>query len=210
MQYLLFSVSKVIQWTGSLLRINIDAVNAWVIDAEPPEVGICVGGKVQKKLVAAEVDNFVTKVTSRDPEIIYIPSNELIECGDYKWLVLYPVLIDKQLFIWKRNSRNQCGFFCIKYTEKALAIESPVYQILHSFWMLVNCVYNLMSIRTYIWPTLSGPYTRMSRLSYSSSDWKSRKVNFKNSNVPCRKNKTSTKLFEKWKGSWKGKSEAIQ
>lgn len=66
------------------MRINIDAVNAAVIDAEPPEVGIGVRGEVQKKLVAAEVDNFVTKVTSRDPEIIYIPSNELIECGDYK------------------------------------------------------------------------------------------------------------------------------
>ena len=49
-------------------------MNAWVIDAEPPEVGIGVRGKVQKKLVAAKVDNFVTKVTSGDPEIIYIPS----------------------------------------------------------------------------------------------------------------------------------------
>ena len=45
-------------------------MNAWVIDAEPPEVGIGVRGEVQKKLVAAKVDNFVTKVTSGDPEII--------------------------------------------------------------------------------------------------------------------------------------------
>ena len=49
-------------------------MNAAVIDAEPPEVGIGVRGKVQKKLVAAKVDNFVTKVTPGDPEIIDIPS----------------------------------------------------------------------------------------------------------------------------------------
>lgn len=177
-------------------------MNAAVIDAEPPEVGIGVRGKVQKKLVAAEVDNFVTKVTSRDPEIIYIPSNELIECGDYKWLVLYPVLIDKQLFIWKRNSRNQCGFFCIKYTEKSIAHRKSSVSNHTLLWMLVNCVYNLMSIRTYIWPTLSGPYTRMSRLSYSSSDWKSRKVNFKKSNVPCRKIKRPLNYLKNERGSW--------
>lgn len=51
------------------MRIGVNSVNARIIDSESSEVCVLVGGKVQKKFIAAKIDDLVSKIISRNPEI---------------------------------------------------------------------------------------------------------------------------------------------
>lgn len=51
------------------MRIGVNSVNARIIDSESSEVCVFVGSKVQKKFIAAKIDDLVSKIISRNPEI---------------------------------------------------------------------------------------------------------------------------------------------
>lgn len=56
------------------MGINVNGMNAAVLDSESPEVRVLVGSEVQEKFVTAKVDYFVSKIISWNPEIKKINS----------------------------------------------------------------------------------------------------------------------------------------
>lgn len=51
------------------MGINVNGMNATVLDSESPEVRVLVGSEMQEKFVTAKVDYFVSKIISWNPEI---------------------------------------------------------------------------------------------------------------------------------------------
>lgn len=51
------------------MRINVNGVNAAVLDSKSPEVRVLVGSEVQEKFVTAKVDYLVSKIIPRNPAI---------------------------------------------------------------------------------------------------------------------------------------------
>lgn len=51
------------------MGINVNGMNAAVLDSESPEVRVLVGSEMQEKFVTAKVDYFVSKIISWNPEI---------------------------------------------------------------------------------------------------------------------------------------------
>lgn len=54
----------IISFVATLVGINVNGMNAAVLDSESPEVRVLVGSEMQEKFVTAKVDYFVSKIIS--------------------------------------------------------------------------------------------------------------------------------------------------